>query len=72
VNDDSEYEDYQCLKSERELFITFYRFGVVNEKYLKAIRTSNYNNAVRFSKLWIDEAINRTTAERETITTSRS
>jgi len=72
MNDDSEYEDYQCLKSERELFITFYRFGVINEKYLKAIRTSNYNNAVRFSKLWIDEAIDGATTERETSSTSRS
>lgn len=70
MNDDDVLEDYQCLKSEKELFITFYRFGVINEKYLKAIRTSNYNNAIRFNKLWIDEAIDRTTTEREKSTTS--
>lgn len=71
MSDDSVAEDYLCFRSEEDLFVTFYRIGVVDEKYLKCIDGRSYDHAFRYSQLWIESAIKRAASrKREADTTN--
>ena len=72
MDDDDALEDYQCLNKEWDLLVTLCKFGVINEKYLKAVNFYNFNNVARYSELWINRDFDTKTTNAKTRTTVRS